>query len=92
MVSDQYAVGAISLYLETDHPVLGLFDTQLFVDSLLQCKLDHCSRFLVNALLAFASVSSEHFRKSGTNRSISKRMLSKTLRLSPKAMNLKKRL
>ncbi|EXJ68129.1 uncharacterized protein A1O5_08744 [Cladophialophora psammophila CBS 110553] len=33
-ISNEFAAGAISLYLETDHPFLGLFDADLFIDSL----------------------------------------------------------
>ncbi|RMZ87166.1 hypothetical protein DV736_g5613, partial [Chaetothyriales sp. CBS 134916] len=32
--SNELAAGAISFYLETDHPFLGLFDADLFLDSL----------------------------------------------------------
>ncbi|KAI9698282.1 MAG: hypothetical protein M1820_007552 [Bogoriella megaspora] len=55
-VTDQYAAGAISSYLETEHAVLGLFDTELFIRDLVDCKIDYCSPFLVSSLLAFASV------------------------------------
>lgn len=55
-ITNQYAARAISLYLETDHPFLGLFDADLFLEDLVDCQLNHCSAFLVSSLLAFASV------------------------------------
>ncbi|KIW32088.1 uncharacterized protein PV07_03660 [Cladophialophora immunda] len=54
-ISNEFAAGAISLYLETDHPFLGLFDADLFVDSLVSCSLRFCSSLLVNALLSYTS-------------------------------------
>jgi hypothetical protein len=56
-VTNSYAAGAISLYLATDHPLLGVFDAELFVDDLIAGTLGFCSPFLVSSLLAFASVS-----------------------------------
>jgi hypothetical protein len=55
-VTDDFAASAISLYLENDHPTLGLFDAQLFVGDLIKRKHQYCSPFLVTCLLAFASV------------------------------------
>lgn len=55
-VSDDYAAGAISLYLETDHPIIGFFDAQLFVGDLVHRRFKFCSPFLVSSLLSFASV------------------------------------
>jgi hypothetical protein len=57
-VASHYAASAISLYLETDHPVFGLFDAELFITDLIACKFKYCSPFLVSSLLAFASVCS----------------------------------
>lgn len=54
-VTDLYAAGAISLYLETDHPMLRLFDAEAFLNDLIYLRGDACSAFLVNSLLAFAS-------------------------------------
>ncbi|KAJ4985529.1 hypothetical protein SVAN01_09000 [Stagonosporopsis vannaccii] len=54
-VTDEYAAGAISLYLETDHPMLRLFDAEAFLNDLIYMRSDSCSAFLVNSLLAFAS-------------------------------------
>lgn len=57
IVSNEYAAHAISLYLETDHPLLGFFEPNLFVGSLTAGKTDYCSPMLVNALLYWACVS-----------------------------------
>lgn len=56
-ISDGLAGAAISLYLETDHPVLGLFDADLFLDDLVTNRPDFCSSLLVCALLCWACVS-----------------------------------
>jgi hypothetical protein len=61
-VTNQYAAGAIALYLITDHPFLSLFDPELFVGDLITERLDFCSPFLVSSLLAFASVSQFNLR------------------------------
>ncbi|TQN71231.1 Nitrogen assimilation transcription factor nit-4, partial [Colletotrichum shisoi] len=53
-ITNQDAADAISIYLETDHPVLGLFDADLFLDGLVRGEVRYCSSLLVNALLAFA--------------------------------------
>ncbi|KAK2017738.1 hypothetical protein LZ32DRAFT_445225 [Colletotrichum eremochloae] len=53
-ITDQAAADVISLYLETDHPILGLFDADLFLNDLIGGQLRYCSALLVNALLAFA--------------------------------------
>lgn len=55
-VTDGVAANAIALYLENDHPVLGLFDAELFLGDLTELRQDFCSSFLVTALLAFACV------------------------------------
>ncbi|KAL7944147.1 N-terminal fungal transcription regulatory domain-containing protein [Trichoderma barbatum] len=53
-ISKEYAARAISLYLETDHPLLGFFEPNLFVSNLTTGKTDYCSSLLVNALLYWA--------------------------------------
>ncbi|KAF3060868.1 hypothetical protein CFAM422_010936 [Trichoderma lentiforme] len=53
-ISNEAAARAISLYLETDHPLLGYFDPNLFVSDLVNLKHDYCSTMLVNALLYWA--------------------------------------
>lgn len=54
-VTAEYAAGAIALYLETDHPMLRLFDAEAFLNDLIHMRSQFCSAFLVNSLLAFAS-------------------------------------
>jgi hypothetical protein len=49
--------GAFSKYFELDHPVLGLFDEELFLRDLCRYNTVYCSEFFVNALLAWAFVS-----------------------------------
>ena len=56
-ISDSLAAAAISLYLETHHPILGLFDVDLFLNDLISYKRDFCSPLLVCALLCSACVS-----------------------------------
>merc|ERR1712093_897396 len=62
-VTNELAAGAISLYLQTGHPILGLFDSQLFLSSLVACNTEFCSRFLVNSLLAYATQASSSSSK-----------------------------
>lgn len=57
-ISNKDAAAIIIMYLNTDHPVMGLFDFDLFVNDLVNCQFNHCSSFLLTSLLAFASVSS----------------------------------
>jgi len=56
-INNDFAARVISLYLETDHPILGLFDADLFLDNLISGKLHFCSPLLVSALLCWACVS-----------------------------------
>lgn len=55
-ISNELAAQAISLYLETDHPLLGHFDPDLFLSDLIDKKNRFCSPVLVNSLLYWASV------------------------------------
>lgn len=55
-ISNGLAARCISLYLETDHPLLCLFDPELFVSDLTSGQTRHCSSLLVNALLYWACV------------------------------------
>lgn len=55
-MTTEFAALAISFYLTTDHPILGLFDADLFLGDLVARKLDFCTPLLLNALLAFACV------------------------------------
>ncbi|KAI1143862.1 hypothetical protein F5Y05DRAFT_362848 [Hypoxylon sp. FL0543] len=50
-ITNEFAAQIISLYLRTDHPLLGLFDPYLFVADLVDQKNDFCSRFLVHSLM-----------------------------------------
>jgi hypothetical protein len=56
-ITNKEAASIIIMYLNTDHPVLGLFDFDFFVNDLVNCQFNHCSSFLLTSLLAFASVS-----------------------------------
>lgn len=55
-IATDYAAAVISHYLQTDHPAVALFDAGLFVGDLVGKRTSYCSRFLVNALLAYAMV------------------------------------
>lgn len=57
-IRNDYAAMVISLYLETDHSILGFFDADLFVDDLVNLGTRFCSPLLVNSLLFWACVSS----------------------------------
>ncbi|OTA66428.1 hypothetical protein K449DRAFT_365412 [Hypoxylon sp. EC38] len=50
-VTNEFAAQVISLYLRTDHPLLGLFDPDLFITDLINQKSGFCSRFLVHSLM-----------------------------------------
>ncbi|KAI1116659.1 hypothetical protein F5Y14DRAFT_406146 [Nemania sp. NC0429] len=53
-VSNDFTARAISLYMHTDHPLLGLFDTELFITDLVERQTRFCSRFLFHALMYLA--------------------------------------
>lgn len=55
-VTDIFATHAISSYLRSDHRIWELFDADPFLSDLVAQKSNFCSAFLVNCLLAFASV------------------------------------
>ncbi|KAI0405614.1 hypothetical protein F4802DRAFT_606649 [Xylaria palmicola] len=50
-VSNDFAARVISLYIRTDQPLLGLFDTSLFITDLVGQRTRYCSRFLFHALM-----------------------------------------
>ncbi|KAI8627221.1 hypothetical protein F5Y19DRAFT_477790 [Xylariaceae sp. FL1651] len=50
-VTNDFAARVLSLYLTTDHPLLGVFDPQRFIADLVGQQQTFCSRFLVHALL-----------------------------------------
>jgi hypothetical protein len=56
-ISNEFAAHVLSNYFEIYHPVLGSFDTDLFLADLTEHKLNNCSVFLFNALMAHACVS-----------------------------------
>ncbi|KAJ4387481.1 hypothetical protein N0V93_008073 [Gnomoniopsis smithogilvyi] len=53
-VRSEFAARAISFYLVTEHPVLGLFDVDLFLDDLVARRTDFCSPLLLCAVLSVA--------------------------------------
>jgi hypothetical protein len=55
-VESATAARAISLYLETDHPLLGFFDSDLFLSDLIAGEQNFCSPLLVDSLLCWAFV------------------------------------
>lgn len=57
-ISNQLAAEAISLYLRVNQPWWSFFDTDLFINDLVSGQTDFCSQLLVNAVLAWATVSS----------------------------------
>ncbi|KAF4341829.1 nitrogen assimilation transcription factor nit-4 [Fusarium beomiforme] len=50
-IAADLAARVILLYLETDHPLLGSFDPTLFVDDLVHCRTNYCSKLLVSTLM-----------------------------------------
>lgn len=56
-VSNDFVARAISLYIRTDHPLLGLFDPDLFISDLVGRQTKFCSRFLFHALMYLTCVS-----------------------------------
>ena len=55
-ISQDLAATMLSLFLEMDHPTLGVFDADLFLDDLVNEEMSFCSPLLVNALLFYTSV------------------------------------
>ncbi|OTA60803.1 hypothetical protein K449DRAFT_406281 [Hypoxylon sp. EC38] len=51
MVTNDFAARVISLYMTTDHPLLGLFSPYLFITDLVNQRDRFCSRFLFHALM-----------------------------------------
>lgn len=56
-ISNDLAARLISFFLETDHPILGLFDADLFLDDFVAGRTRFCSNLLVSSVLYYASVS-----------------------------------
>lgn len=55
-ISSRQAALLISRYLETDHPMLGWFDADLFIADLVYQRNDYCSSLLANSVLFCACV------------------------------------
>lgn len=58
-LTNEDAASAISLYLETHHPIWCFFDASQFIGDLINCNTDlesTCSPLMVSALLSFALV------------------------------------
>lgn len=56
-ITNEFAASVLSLYLETDHPVVALFDADLFLADLVGQRFNFCSPLLVCSLLFWACVS-----------------------------------
>ncbi|KAJ4254295.1 hypothetical protein NW762_009886 [Fusarium torreyae] len=50
-IPSDLAAKIISLYLETDHPLLGAFDPDLFVNDMIKCRTEYCSHLLISAVM-----------------------------------------
>ncbi|KAG8671404.1 hypothetical protein FPOAC2_04740 [Fusarium poae] len=50
-IPSSLAAKVVSLYLETDHPLLGPFDPDMFLADLVECKTNYCSGMLVSAIM-----------------------------------------
>ncbi|KAI0432189.1 hypothetical protein F5Y09DRAFT_354010 [Xylaria sp. FL1042] len=50
-VSNDFTARVISMYIKTDHPLLGLFDTRLFINDLVNQRINYCSKFLFHAVM-----------------------------------------
>ena len=56
-ISSDFAACVLSQYFETYYPVIGCFDTDLFLSDLVDLKPDQCSGFLLSTLMSLACVS-----------------------------------
>lgn len=59
-IANDLAARVIKLYLSTDHPLLGVFDPDLFITDLIKNREVYCSRFLVHAVMYLGCVSISH--------------------------------
>lgn len=66
-ISNEFAAKVISLYLKTEHPTLGLFDSDLFVRDLTAYQHNYCSPLLVNIILCNEMVRPCHFPQVGSS-------------------------
>ncbi|KAG6355116.1 hypothetical protein INS49_004197 [Diaporthe citri] len=53
-ISNDLAARLISFYLTVDHPILGLFDADLFLGDLVAHKTEFCCPLLLSAVLCFS--------------------------------------
>lgn len=53
----ELATSLLEFYIEMDHPILGLFDIDLFLDDLLHQRTRFCSSLLVTSIVLWACVS-----------------------------------
>ena len=58
----------IGNYLETDHPIIGLFDADLFLEDLSSYSHTFCSEFLVTCILYWSCVCQRRFLQYRTTR------------------------
>ncbi|KAK1756403.1 hypothetical protein QBC47DRAFT_379891 [Echria macrotheca] len=53
-ISNSFAAEVLSFYFETEHPIVGVFDPDLFLGDLIGYRTRFCSPLLVSSLLAWA--------------------------------------
>lgn len=56
-ISNEVAATLLSFFLETDHESQGVFDADLFIEDLVNCRTRFCSSFLVISVLYLISAS-----------------------------------
>lgn len=61
-IRDSDAARLISHYLQTDHPIIAPFDSELFVRDLVDGSDSFCSSLLVNSVLYWACVCLSYHR------------------------------
>lgn len=55
-VENELAAAALTHFLLVHYPIFACFDASLFLDGLVDRKVDHCSPFLVSSVLSIACV------------------------------------
>ena len=66
-VDSGFAASAISLYLESEHPLFGFFDPDLFLTDLLAGRSRFCSPLLVSSVMHRACVSRSNILRAFTD-------------------------
>ena len=61
-ITNQFAAGAISLFMANEQPLVAFFDPDLFLDDLISGGETYCSSLLVSSLMFFACVSTYIFQ------------------------------